>query len=65
VLCVERGRRELTNAAFLMGAFMLLVLGDDPARMWHEVRTGPYVCPQYRMNNHAMYRVYNMYKINS
>ena len=60
MLCVEKGRRELTNAAFLMGAFMLLVLGDDPARMWHEVRTGPYVCPQYRKEN-SVYNMYNTY----
>ena len=38
VLCVAKGRRELTNAAFLLGAFMLLALGDDPARIWREVR---------------------------
>ena len=34
VYCAQPGRRSLTNAAFLLGSYLILALGQDPDAVW-------------------------------
>ena len=34
VYCVDTGRRNLTNAAFLLGAYMIIVFKEQPRNIW-------------------------------
>ena len=34
VYCAERGRRNLTNAAFLLGSYLVMRQNEEPTRVW-------------------------------
>ena len=36
VYCAEPGRRNLTNASFLLGSYLILVFNDSPSSVWDQ-----------------------------
>ena len=41
VYCAESGKRHLTNACFLLGAYAILVRNDTPEQVWERFSTLP------------------------